>query len=74
MINNNNQSNPKENFKINFIIYFALLAGIIMFALLAYFLSKEQEVGTNANLLNILTYAVPTFAVFEIFLSRFMYS
>ena len=74
MINNNSQSNPKQNFKINFIIYFALLAGIMMFALLAYFFPNGQEVGKNENLLSILTYVVPTFAVFEIFLSRFMYS
>lgn len=73
MISNNNQSNPKENFKITFIIYFALLAGIMMFALLAYFFPDGHEVGQNENLLNIFTYLVPTFAVFEIFLSRFMY-
>jgi DMSO reductase anchor subunit len=74
MINNSIQSNPKENFKINFIIYFALLTGIMMFALLAYFFSRGQEVGPNESLLNIFTYIVPTFAVFEIFLSRFMYN
>jgi len=74
MINNNSQSSPKENFKINFIIYFALLAGIMIFALLAYFISNRQEAGQNENILSILTYVVPTFAVFEIFLSRFIYS
>jgi DMSO reductase anchor subunit len=74
MINNNSQSNPKENFKINYIIYFALLAGVIMFALFAYFFPNKQEVGPNESFLNIFTYIVPTFAVFEIFLSRFMYN
>jgi hypothetical protein len=74
MISNSNQSNPKENFKINFVIYFALLTGILMFAILAYFFQSEQEVRLNESLLNIFTYIVPTFAVFEIFLSRFMYN
>lgn len=74
MINNDKQSNPKENFKINFIIYFTLLAGLILFALLAYFFPRGQEVGLNESLLNIFTYIVPTFAVFEIFLSQFVYN
>ena len=74
MTSNNIQSNPKENFKINFIIYFALLAGLIFFALLAYYFPNRQEVDPNESLLNILTYIVPTFAVIEIFLLRFMYS
>lgn len=74
MINNNIQFNPKENFKINFIIYFALLTGIMMFALLAYFFPRGQEVGLKESVLNIFTYMVPTFTVFEIFLSRFIYN
>lgn len=73
MINDSNQSNPKENFRVNYIIYFALLVGIIMFALFAYLFPRGQEDVPNENLLNIFTYIVPTLAVFEIFLSRFMY-
>jgi hypothetical protein len=45
-----------------------------MFALLAYFFPRGEEAAPNENLLSLFTYIIPTFAVFEIFLSRFMYS
>lgn len=72
--NDSNKFDVKANFKINYILFSALLIGLILFALLAYFGFAKNMDKADKSLQNILMYAVPIFVIVEIFLSRFMYS
>lgn len=74
MINNNNNINAKESFKVNHIIFYALLTGLIIFVLLAYFLIAKEIEPIDASIARIFMFIVPVFVVIEIFLSRFMYN
>lgn len=74
MLNSENQPSAKDNFRINYIIFFALISGLTGFVFAAYFLSAKETNQTNENLTNIFMFIVPAFAVVEIFLSRFMYN
>ncbi len=72
--NDSNKFDVKANFKINYILFSALLIGLILFALLAYFGFAKNMDKADKSLQNILMYTVPIFVIVEIFLSRFMYS
>lgn len=74
MQNNFNQSDVQANFKINYILFGALLMGLIIFALLAYFGFTKNLDKVDESLLNIFMFIIPLFAILEIFLSRFMYN
>ena len=74
MINNNGSTRATDNFKINHIIYFAILAGLIVFAVIAYFIISQSVDQSNESLLNIFMFLIPAFAIVMIFLSRFMYN
>ena len=74
MINNASSTNTKDNFKIIHIIYFAILAGLIVFAVMAYFIISQSVDQPNENLLNIFMFLIPAFVIVMIFLSRFMYN
>ena len=71
---NDPNMNVRENFRINYIIYFSLLGGMITFFVLAFIILTGKDQPVDENVLRILSLLVPTFAVIEIFLSRFMYS
>jgi DMSO reductase anchor subunit len=73
MINNTGSTNAKDNFKINHIIYFAILAGLIVFAVMSYFIIAPSVDQPNESLLNIFMFLIPAFAIVMIFLSRFIY-
>jgi len=74
MINNTSSQNAKDNFKINYIIYFAILTGLIVFAVIAYFIISQSVDQPDESLLNIFMFLIPAFAIVMIFLSRFMYN
>lgn len=66
-------TSPKESFKANFVIFFAVLAGLIFFVILAYFFVVKKTIPADPDISKIFMFIVPAFAVIEIFLSRFMY-
>ncbi|MDP2364212.1 MAG: hypothetical protein Q8M94_10645 [Ignavibacteria bacterium] len=74
MTNIGNPSKAKENFKVNYTIFFALLTGLIMFVLIAYLAILKDIKDSDRSLLNIFMFVVPAFAIVMIFLSRFMYN
>lgn len=67
-------SSPKENFRINYFIYLAILAAIVGFQVTAIFIVVSGKMIRNTELENILMFIVPTLAVGMIFLSRFIYA
>jgi len=73
MQNNSTQLNVKGDFKINYILFAALLTGLFLFALLAYYGFTKNINEPDENLLNVFMFIVPSIAIVEIFLSRFMY-
>jgi hypothetical protein len=74
MINNTGFTSATDNFKINYIIYFAILTGLFVFAVMAYFIISQNDESQNESLLNIFMFLVPTFAIVMIFFSRYMYN
>lgn len=74
MINNTSSTSAKDNFKINYIIYFAILTGLVVFAVMGYFIISQSVKQPNENLLNIFMFLAPTIVIVMIFLSRFMYN
>jgi DMSO reductase anchor subunit len=73
-MNNTGSTSAKDNFKINYIIYFAILTGLFVFAVLGYFVISQSVQQADESLLNIFMFIVPTIAIVMIFLSRFMYN
>lgn len=72
--NGSNQIDAKANFKINYILFGALLTGLIFFMLMVYFGFTNNVVEADESLLNVFMFVIPVFAIMEIFLSRFMYN
>ena len=74
MINNASTASSNETFKINQIIYVAIMAGLLVFAAMAYFVISKTTDKPNESLVSIFMFIVPAIAVVMIFLSRFMYN
>lgn len=74
MDNSSNVLLSKNNFASIKIIYFAILAGMISFALISYLVIAKTVEFNAEGLLNILTFLVPVFAITMIFVSRFIFA
>lgn len=69
-----NDDNFKEQFKVTFSIYYALLVGQLLFFAVAFWFSQSQNFTANKELDEIFQIIVPVFGFVMMVFSRFLYN
>ena len=69
-----NSDNLKEQFKVTFFIYYALLTGQLLFFAVAFLFSGSENFTANKELDEIFQIIVPLFGLAMMIFSRFLYN
>ena len=69
-----NNDNLKEQFKVAFILYYALLTGQLLFFAVAFWFSGSENFRANKELDEIFQIVVPIFGFAMMIFSRFLYN
>jgi len=69
-----NSDNLNEQFKVTFIIYYALLTGQLLFFAVAFWISGSENFTANKRLDEIFQIIVPIFGFAMMIFSRFLYN